>query len=93
MASEMAEKASVDVGEFEKVREQIINDENGQDWKLSKTFEHTTAYRKTSNDSVFKVSRCVLIAFTLYFAFISSSANWSEFPKRIVSSIIIIILV
>ena len=52
----MAEKASVDIGEFEKVREQIINDENGQNWRLAKSFEHTTVYRKTNDDSVFKVS-------------------------------------
>lgn len=48
-------KTSVDVGEFEKVREQITQEENGPDWKLAKSFEHTTAYRKTNNDSVFKV--------------------------------------
>ena len=48
-------KTSVDVNDFEKVREQIIKEENGPDWKLAKSFEHTTAYRKTNNDSVFKV--------------------------------------
>ena len=53
----MAEKTSVDVGEFEKVRQQVLKDENGEEWKLAKTFEHTNVYRKTNNDSIFKVSR------------------------------------
>ena len=57
------EKPAVDVGEFEKVREQIVKDEEGEDWKLAKTFEHTSAYRRISNDAVFKVR--VLLAFAL----------------------------
>lgn len=51
----MAEKTRVDVSKFEEVRDEIIKEENSSDWKLAKNFEHTTAYRKTDNDSVFKV--------------------------------------
>lgn len=61
-------KTTVDLSEFEKVREQIIQEENGPHWKLAKSFEHTSAYRKTNNDSIFKVSytvRCVNFKCTL----------------------------
>jgi len=46
----------VDIKEFEKIREQVTKDETGADWKLAKSFEHTTVYRRTDNDSIFKVS-------------------------------------
>ena len=57
-ASKMAEesKPSVDVKEFERVRDQVIKDETGADWKLAKSFEHTSVYRRTDNESIFKVS-------------------------------------
>ena len=47
-------KITVDVSEFEKVCEHIIKEENGPDWKLAKSFEHTTVYQKTDNDAIFK---------------------------------------
>ena len=53
------DKRIVDVNEFEKIREQVIKDEIGADWKLAKSFEHTTVYRRTdtdNRDSIFKVS-------------------------------------
>ena len=80
----MAEKTSVDVAEFEKVREQIIKDENGPDWQLAKSFEHTSAYRKANNASIFKVSREFYWRLR-YKSIFSLSANWSEFPRKIVS--------
>jgi len=54
----MAEEGSkvVDVKEFEKMLEQVTKDETGADWNLAKSFEHTTVYRRTDNDSIFKVS-------------------------------------
>lgn len=52
----MAEKSTVDVSEFEKVHERIVEEENSADWKLAKSFEHTAAYRRIDNDSIFKVS-------------------------------------
>lgn len=54
-------KITVDVSEFEKVREHIIKEENGPDWKLAKSFEHTTVYRKTDNDAIFKVRFILLV--------------------------------
>ena len=70
-------KTPVDVSEFEKVREQIIQEENGPDWKLAKSFEHTNAYRKTNNDSIFKVRACntfvqVLTLNVLHLKFVSN---------------------
>ncbi|XP_065901661.1 steroidogenic acute regulatory protein, mitochondrial-like [Dysidea avara] len=57
------DKRIVDVNEFEKIREQVIKDEIGADWKLAKSFEHTTVYRRTdtdNRDSIFKfVSKLV----------------------------------
>ena len=49
--------------EFEKIREQVIKDECCPDWKLAKTFEHTTIYKGTIEQShhvVYKVSQCLL---------------------------------
>ena len=45
--------------EFEKLREQVIRDECCPDWKVAKTFEHTTIYKGTIDHShhvVYKVS-------------------------------------
>ena len=52
----MAEKTAFDASKFEKQRDEIFEMETKAEWKVSKTFEHTTAYRKVDNDSVFKVS-------------------------------------
>jgi len=53
----MAKKSSVDVSKFEMVCKWIVDhkEEDSADWKLAKKFEHTTVYRKTDNDSIFKV--------------------------------------
>ena len=52
----MADKQTIDVSEFEKRRDQVHQDENGAQWNLAKSFEHTTVYRRADNDSVFKVN-------------------------------------
>ena len=52
----MADKQTIDVSEFEKRRDQVHKDENGAQWNLAKSFEHTTVYRRADNDSVFKVN-------------------------------------
>lgn len=51
---------SVNVSEFEKIREQISKEENGPDWQLAKTFEHTLVYRKSDNETILKVSWLLL---------------------------------
>ena len=59
----------VDIKEFEKIREEVAKDETGADWKLAKSFEHTTVYRRTDNDSIFKVSTLIFIITLIpYFA-------------------------
>ena len=60
-------KITVDVSEFEKVREHIIKEENGPDWKLAKSFEQTTVYRKTDNDAIFKVRFILLVLKSTFF--------------------------
>ena len=53
----MAEGTSIDVSEFEKKRDEILQMENGADWKLAKTFEYSVLYRRSDNDSVYKCVR------------------------------------
>ena len=56
--------------EFEKLREQVIRDECCPDWKVAKTFEHTTIYKGTIDHShhvVYKVSHLLEIVSTINF--------------------------
>ena len=50
----MAEKTSVSLSELEKKRDEILQMENGAEWKIAKRFEHTVFYRRSDNDSVYK---------------------------------------
>ena len=54
---ELGERMSVDVSEFEKKRDEILQMENEAEWKLSKSFEHSVLYRRIDNDSVYKCVR------------------------------------
>ena len=47
--------ASYDASEFEKKRDEILKMEKEAEWKLAKQFEHTEMYRRSDNDSIFKV--------------------------------------
>ena len=51
----MAENTSFDASKFEKKRDEILTMEKDTEWKLAKQFEHTEMYRRSDNDSVFKV--------------------------------------
>ena len=51
------EKTVFDASKFQEKRDEIFEMEKNAEWKVSKTFQHTVAYRKSDNDSVFKVSR------------------------------------
>lgn len=82
----MADKQTIDVSEFEKKRDQILQDENGAQWNLAKSFEHTTVYRRADNDSIFKVTcRVELVAKYIISSLCSSFEIWSAFPKKTVS--------
>ena len=81
----MAAKATVDVSEFEKSRDQVLKDETEAEWKLAKSFEHTNMYRRGDNESVFKVNYNFNVHRKTYIAFYSASATWLVFPRKIVS--------
>ena len=52
----MAEKTAFDASKYEQKRDEIFEMEKKAEWKVAKTFQHTVAYRKSDNASVFKVS-------------------------------------
>ena len=53
----MAEKTAFDASKFEQKRDEIFEMEKKAEWKVAKNFQHSAAYRKGDNKSVFKVSR------------------------------------
>ena len=82
----------MDVSEFEKRRDQVHKDENGAQWNLAKSFEHTTVYRRADNDSVFKVNLSSDVHTIIVLSLCSSFETWSVFPKKIVSCICVLFL-
>ena len=51
-----AEKAAFDVSKFEQKRDEIFEMEKKAEWKVAKICQHSAAYRKSDNSSVFKAS-------------------------------------
>ena len=84
-----AEKAAFDASKFEQKRDEIFEMEKKAEWKVAKICQHSAAYRKSDNSSVFKASLSsrytdCSIMIAIFFS-CSLSETWLVFLKMIVS--------
>ena len=56
MAEKTLEKTAFDASKFEQKRDEIFEMEKNAEWKVAKSFQHSAAYQKRDNNSVFKVN-------------------------------------
>ena len=78
----MAEKGSIDPSEFEKSREEILKMEKEAEWKLAKQFEHTEMYRRSDNESVYKVSHIRFLCNVINAFFVSVRSSHGRHSQR-----------